>query len=232
MKIINNTEINNLIIFSKKNLGVYKLVYKDYKKIYWGSIFLVIVAIIFLLLYIVFSKSSSPSLFESIFCIGCLLASVIALYLQYLLNKKTKEKHLKIQDNRYKLLKKYYSNNHYLLNDIKVINEVLNKRIEKIEKQKITILIVLGALAMPIWDAFVQYHLDDFSSQQIIRIILFSIPFSLIIVLILKFCNKGLYHYEENIYIKNNISLIENLLYLNTYIIQEKEVQESNGRRR
>ena len=32
MKIINNTDINNLILYAKKNLGIYKLVYKEKKK--------------------------------------------------------------------------------------------------------------------------------------------------------------------------------------------------------
>lgn len=32
MKIINNTDINNLILYAKKNLGIYKLVYKEKKE--------------------------------------------------------------------------------------------------------------------------------------------------------------------------------------------------------
>ena len=41
-----------------------------------------------------------------------------------------------------------------------------------------------------------------------------------------------LYRYEENFYKKNNVAIIENLIYLNEYIIQGKEEQTNNGRRR
>ena len=38
MKIINDTDINNLILYAKKNLGVYKLVYKDENRKYFLTI--------------------------------------------------------------------------------------------------------------------------------------------------------------------------------------------------
>ena len=52
MKIINNTDINNLIIFSKKNLGIYRLVYKEQKNLYCLSIIAVIFSIFLLITYI------------------------------------------------------------------------------------------------------------------------------------------------------------------------------------
>lgn len=52
MKIITNNDINDLIVFSKRNLGVYKLVYKKVKVVYWCLVFLTILSILFLILYL------------------------------------------------------------------------------------------------------------------------------------------------------------------------------------
>lgn len=232
MKIINNKDINNLIIFSKKNLGIYKLVYKEYKNIYWMSILLTNLSIILLVSYILISNFRTNLFLEKICGICCLMTCIFSLILLYLLDKKTKSKHLKIQDCRLKKLKKYYNSNNYLTKDIIIINEQLSKRIEKIEKQKTTILIVFGILILPIWDIFIQDSFVVFSSQQFVKVVLFSIFLSFIIRMLIKVCKRGLYLYEENIYIKNNISLMENLIYLNNYIIKEEEEEKNHGRRR
>lgn len=231
MKIINNTNINDLIIYSKKNLGIYNLVYKDQKKKYYMSIISVFVSILFLIMYILFSVFNTNLVMERLCCFCCLITCLYSLRLIKYIEKKTKNKHLQIQDVRFNLLKNYYDANNYGYQEIKIINQQLEKRIEKIDKQKITILIVLSIMIMPLWELFVQEYFYEISFLRIVKFLFFLIIFSMIVLVIIRFLNKTLYLYEENFYIKNNTALIENLIYLNNYIIQEKEEQINNGGR-
>ncbi|MDE7332093.1 MAG: hypothetical protein K2O16_07600 [Lachnospiraceae bacterium] len=232
MKIINNTDINNLILFSKKNLGMYKLVYIDHKKIYWLSIATVIISVCLLIIYIFFTIFQINIFFEKLCSLCCLFTSLCGLGLLKYIEKQTQEKHLIIQYIRYKLLKKYYSDRNYNNKDIKTINQQLAMRIQKIEKQKITVLVIIGVMILPLWDIFVQFYFDEFSFIKIVKFITFLVIFSLIILVIIRFLNRAIYLYEENFYIKNNIAIIENLIYLNEYIIYKKEENNNNGRRR
>ena len=164
--------------------------------------------------------------------ISCLFTCLCTLILLRYIDNKTKSKHLKVQDIRFKMLKKYYNDTNFTIKEIKVINQQLEKRINKIEKQKVTILVVISVMILPIWDIFVQTYFNDFSLNKIIKFVVFFIVFSIVILNAIRFFNKTLYLYEENFYIKNNVAIIENLIYLNEYIIKEKEEQTSNGRRR
>lgn len=232
MKIINNSNINNLILFSKKNLNMYKLVYEEQKKIYFMSIISVIISVCLLTIYIIFIFLHINLFLEKLCGYSCLFTCMCSLGLLKYIDHKTKNKHLKIQNVRFKLLKKYYNDNNYNINDIRIINRQLEKRIEKIEKQKITILVVISVMILPVWDIFIQTYFNDFSVIKIIKFIVFFVFFSIVILITIRFFNKTLYLYEENFYIKNNVAIIENLIYLNEYIIQEKEEQTNNGRRR
>ena len=73
---------------------------------------------------------------------------------------------------------------------------------------------------------------NDISLIKIVKFIVLLIVFSIVILLTIRFFNRMLYRYEENFYKKNNVAIIENLIYLNEYIIQGKEEQTNNGRRR
>lgn len=223
MRIINNTDINNLILYAKKNLGIYKLVYRKYKNIYWTSVSLMILSIVLLVTYILLSNYQISLYVEYICFLGCLLACLFSLYSIHKLDTISNSAHLKIQGIRLKLLKQYYEINNFKIKDIKTINEMLSKRIEKIERQKITIVIILGVLVLPIWDSFIQHYLKIFTAQQLLKIIVFTILISFVVTILVKVFYKGLYLYEENIYIKNNTFVIENLIYLNKCLLQEKE---------
>ncbi len=85
-------------------------------------------------------------------------------------------------------------------------------------------------MLLPIWDIFVQFYFDEFSFIKVAKFLVLLIIFSIIALFIVRLLNKTLYLYEENFYIKNNIAVIENLIYLNEYIIQEKEERNNNGR--
>lgn len=231
MKIINNTDLNNLLRFSKKNLGVYKLVYREYKYLYWFSIILIILSSILLLAYIMFSCFYINLFFEKLSFICCFFFAVVCLVLLYLLEKKTRNKHLKIQESRIKELEKYYCEKGFVCDDIIVINEQLNFRKDKIKSQKDTMFIIFGILCLPIWEVFIESCFLVFSSEQIIKVFLFCIVFSFILLFFIKLCKIGSYLYEENISIKNNVSIIENLIYLNTYIIKKKERAKKYGRK-
>lgn len=232
MKIINNTEVNNLIFFAKNNLGIYKLVYKEKKNIYYLSIISVVINIFMLIIYILLIALHINDFWEKIYGGCCIFTCLCSLILLKYIKSKTEYKHLKIQESRFKLLKKYYNDKNYNIKDIKIINQQLEKRIEKIERQKITILVVIGAMVLPIWDTFVQSYFSEISYIKLVNFFIFLIILSVVILLIIRFFSKALYLYEENFYIKNNVAIIENLIYLNKYIIQEKEEQINNGRRK
>lgn len=232
MKIINNTDINNLILYAKKNLGIYKLVYKEKKRIYYLSIIFLLISATLLAIYILLVCFNINKSIQIICAICCLLTCFCTLILLKYIDSKTQHKHLKIQNNRLELLKQYYNGKNYTIKDIRIINQQLEKRINKIEKQKITILIVISVMILPIWDIFVQTYFSDISLDKMNKFIIFFIILSIFILITIRFLNKTLYLYEENFYIKNNIAIIENLIYLNEYIIQEKEERTNNGRRR
>lgn len=231
MKVITNRDINNLIIFSKKHLGIYKLVYKEYKKIYWCIISFTCLSIVCLILYILLSINKIIIL-EKICFFCCIILCFITLFLSNKLNKITKDKHLKIQDKRLKLLIKYYNDKHIYTRDILIINTQLEKRIKKIEKQKTTVLVILGVLVLPLWENFIQYFYSEFTSIKFIKLFIFSIIMSFVIASVIRIYNRGIYLYEENIYIKNNVHIIENIIYLNTYIINDEEEKKKHGRRK
>lgn len=231
MKIINNMDINNLILYAKKNLGIYKLVYKEKKRIYYLSIIFLLISATLLAIYILLVCFNINKSIQIICAICCLLTCFCTLILLKYIDSKTQHKHLKIQNNRLELLKQYYNDKNYTIKDIRIINQQLEKRINKIEKQKITILIVISVMILPIWDIFVQTYFSDISLDKMNKFIIFFIILSIFILITIRFLNKTLYLYEENFYIKNNIAIIENLIYLNEYIIQEKEERTNNGRR-
>ena len=232
MKIINNMDINNLILYAKKNLGIYKLVYKEKKRIYYLSIIFLLISATLLAIYILLVCFNINKSIQIICAICCLLTCFCTLILLKYIDSKTQHKHLKIQNNRLELLKQYYNDKNYTIKDIRIINQQLEKRINKIEKQKITILIVISVMILPIWDIFAQTYFSDISLDKMNKFIIFFIILSIFILITIRFLNKTLYLYEENFYIKNNIAIIENLIYLNEYIIQEKEERTNNGRRR
>lgn len=185
-----------------------------------------------LIIYILLVYFHIDRFYEIMCGISCLFTCLCTLILLRYIDNKTKSKHLKVQDIRFKMLKKYYNDTNFTIKEIKVINQQLEKRINKIEKQKVTILVVISVMILPIWDIFVQTYFNDFSLNKIIKFVVFFIVFSIVILNAIRFFNKTLYLYEENFYIKNNVAIIENLIYLNEYIIKEKEEQTSNGRRR
>ena len=233
MKIINKSDINDLILYAKKNLGIYQLVYKkEVNRIYFFSIILFFISVFLLLMCVLLICFHKDKFFIIISGIFCLFTCFCTLILLRYIDNKTKHTHLKIQYDRQKLLKKYYNDKNYTSKEIKVINQQLEKRKDKIEKNKVTILVVIGVLILPVWDIFIQKYMKDFSLIRIVKFILFVFIFSIVVLLVIRFFNKILYRYEEFFYKTNNTAIIENLIYLNEYIIQENEKQNNNGRRR
>lgn len=107
----------------------------------------------------------------------------------------------------------------------------MEKRKEKIEKQKITILVIMGAMTVSVWDLFVQAFFEQYTFLKVTKFLAIFISFSFITLVVARFFTETLYLYEENFYIKNNTAIIENLIYLNEFIIQEEEERGRNGRR-
>lgn len=232
MKVINNTNINDLIIYSKKKLGIYELLYKKHRILYWSAIFLTCMTGISLLAYIILVIYYKRDILEAFFCIFCTSNALIAFCLTKVLEHKTGGTNLNIQDKRLRHLKRYYCEKGYNSKEIKKINILLSKRIEKLTDQKTTFLVILGILILPIWESFISEYFTDFDSNRIFKMLIVCSIISIILAWLIKFCNNLIYLYEENIYIINNVSIIENLIYLNEYIIEEREEQTPNGRRK
>ena len=119
MRIINNTDINNLIIFAKKNLGIYKLVYRKQKFIYCLSIVSSVVSVLMLIIYLLFIVLHINAFLEKICVSCCLLIALCSLGLLAYIGRKTLNSHLIIQDVRFQLLMEYYTDKKYNANDKK-----------------------------------------------------------------------------------------------------------------
>lgn len=220
MKIITNHDINSLLIFAKKNLGMYKLVYYKYRKTYWVMIALTVLSLILLLLYAMVSYKGDNHGEGYIFA-SCLLSLLMTLYISHRLNKLTHLSHLQVQTKRYKLLKQYYRKHKLKADDILVINDQLSKRLEKISKQRITVVVVLGMMSLPLWNVFVEYMLSKINMDRIAYAIFLTLCVTIAITIIVKILNQSMYLYEESFYVKNNVFIIENIIFLNKYIIKE-----------
>ena len=156
MKIINNTDINNLILYAKKNLGIYQLVYKkEVNGIYFLSILLFLFSVIILIICILLICFDTNKFYVIICVICCLTTCFCTLILLRHIDNKSKNKHLKIQYDRYRFLKKYYNDKNYTIKEIKVINHQLEKRKDKIEKNKIKILVFIILIIFKFFDIIV-----------------------------------------------------------------------------
>ena len=157
---------------------------------------------------------------------------MFSLILSYKINKLTKNEASKIQYKRVKLLKKYYLDNNLSTKEIILINEQLTEKFGELQKQSTTLLIIFGMIIFPIWENFLQYAFKEFTSSKVLKIFLLSIILSCLIVLVIKIYNIGSHLYQENIPIKNNKYIIKNLIYLNTYIINERNEMKTYGRKK
>ncbi len=220
MKIINNTDINNLIIFAKHNMGIYRLVYLRYKKIYWLTIVFCILCFLSLVLYLIV-KFASNKIAVAISFLCCIFNAVAAIYLCRRLEALTENRQMKVQEKRLVILQRYYQRNNYTISDIIIINKQLEKRLKNLDKQKTTAIVVLGILVLPIWETMVEYALQEFTTERFVRIIAVTLIMTFFITIFIHILNRGIYLYEENVYVKNNSYIIENIIYLNHYIIKD-----------
>ncbi len=220
MKIINNTDINNLIIFAKHNMGIYRLVYRKYKKIYWLTVLFLLLSFLFLLLYLIV-KVSAKGIATTILFMCCILNAIAAQYMCRRLDALTATRHMKVQEKRLEILQRFYQRNNYTISDIKIINKQLEKRLNNLNKQKTTVTVVLGILVLPIWETLVQFALREFTTERFVRIVAVTLIMTFFITIFIYILNRGIYLYEENVYVKNNSYIIENIIYLNNYLIKD-----------
>lgn len=69
-------------------------------------------------------------------------------------------------------------------------------------------------------------------SARIVRFGFYLLLASVTVLLAARFFNRALYLYEETFYIRNNVAVIENLIYLNAYIIREREEQTNKWKKK
>lgn len=220
MRIITNGDINSLLIFAKKNMGIYRLVYRKEKKAYWMMVMLAFFSLACIVLYasLVVAGNDAFAKFVFIFAVA---SSLSVLCLCYRIEKITHSAHMQIQNKRLVLLKRYYRKEGFSREDILIINDQLSGRLKKINEQRLTLSVVFGAMALPLWEILVEYLLDRFTSQKLVGTLVVTIIAAVVVTIIAKLMNVSTYLYEENFYVKNNLSIIENLIFLNKYIVKE-----------
>lgn len=220
MKIITNTDIKNLIIFARKEMGIYKLVYKEYKKIYFSILFLVLLLILFFFIFL-FYYFVKHQIISIIVGIEIILA-VTSFRLMYLLVMKTKVLHQEIQENRFRILEDYYKDKNYKSKDIIIINNQLQQRIDNIKSNNVKISVILVALIFPIWELYVSKLGEKVSLLETIMMLIprtFFISICAIILFpIYNFVHKLM---VETFSVLNNVYVINNIIYLNGYIIDK-----------
>lgn len=219
MRIITNEDITSLILYAKYNLGSYNLIFKRFKKLYWTIVYLVGASFLALVICI-FSILFNAKWIKIITIIICILTSAISLYLIHKLEMMSHNHMKKLQNYRLYKLVKYYRLNGYVLSDIKIINDCLALRKHKIERYNTTLLVMLGILILPVWENLVQYLLTEFSVSNILAISFLATGIALILTLSLKHINHIISICEENIASKDNTHIIQNIIYLNKYIIE------------
>lgn len=230
-KIITNNNINDLILFSRKNLGLYNLVYKKYKGLYWGMIANTILAIMFCAGYVYFIDKNVKGV-TILFFLGCFIFALIALAFSFYLDEESRDDSNNVQNTRLEKLEKYYQKKQFTRHDIIIINEQLRKRIEQIKSNRITIAVVFGMLVLPIWEVFAEKYFVVFTTKKLFDFLQLCIVLAILIIVCIRLYNRWEYLYHENIYIKNNTHIMENLIYLNSYIINNRRVGKRNGKRR
>ncbi len=168
MKVVTNSDIKKLIIYAKRNLGIYKLVYRTYKQLYFTIIILLLIfallLIVFLYNFIVCKKISS---FIVILCMSVILSEFVLLSILY---RKTKIPHFKIQIKRIELLKKYYSFNNWNKEEIEIVNNLLRQRIDTIKSNNIKVSAVIISLLLPLWNLYI----NKLGKNQFIVLVLYS----------------------------------------------------------
>lgn len=230
MKVITNTDIRQLIIYSKRELGIYELVYRKYKKMY----FVILSLLVFLLLllynciFILLSKGRIPYRIAK----ACLFFAILELILLYVFEKKTKTLHQGIQDIRIKKLKRYYTQKNYHVYDVTVINDLLQKRISHLEANRIKFSVIIAALIFPLWDIYINVLSENKTFLEMLEVILpRAFIIAIFVILLLPIYNFAQMTISEHVFTTNNIYIIDNIIFLNSYIIHEWEGME-NARRR
>lgn len=163
---------------------------------------------------------------------ACLFFAILELILLYVFEKKTRTSHQGIQDIRIKKLKRYYSQKNYHAYDITVINDLLQKKMSNIEANRIKFSVIIAALIFPLWDIYINVLSENETFLEVLEIILpraFIIAF--FVVLLLPVYNFAQMTIAECVFTTNNIYIIDNIIFLNSYIIHEWEGME-NARRR
>ena len=175
MKIITYIDVNNVVLFAKRNMGVYKLVYKKYKRIYFVSLFslfcVMVLTVVFLVYYFAFK--------ETLYWLSyvCVALSVLLFVLLYRLDKKTIESRNKIQDIRVKILKKYYKKKKFKSYDVIQLNNQLQQRIDSIASDNIKFYVVLVSLLFPIWELYINKLGENVLFIDLIRMLIPRILF-------------------------------------------------------
>lgn len=153
MKVVTNSDIKKLIIYAKRNLGIYKLVYRTYKQLYFTIIILLLIFALFLIVFLYnFIVCKNISSFIVILCMSVILSEFVLLSILY---RKTKILHFKIQIKRIELLKKYYSFNNWNKEEIEIVNNLLRQRIDTIKSNNIKVSAVIISLLLPLWNLYI-----------------------------------------------------------------------------
>lgn len=233
-RVISNHDIESLLYFATKELGSYKLIYK--KKCYRKQFILVFIsAILAGVLSLLAYRSADPLRSVIAIILSCILI-IVSFVLGHRLRGQAKSERMELQSIRMKMLENYYIKKNYNLFQIEQICEMLKIKLSHLEKNSIYILLIAGSFFLSLWNAYVQQVINSNSGVEFPTIVLFlGLRIIILLIIIAAFAPFLRALKELNFNSFSQGYLIENLVYLTTYITHSKQVQklerETNGKK-
>lgn len=147
--------------------------------------------------------------------------------LGYDLRERAKLERFNLQSVRMEMLRAYYLEKNYDHFQIERICELLKIKQRHLEKNAIYVSIIAGSLFLSLWTSYVQQVVSNNSNAGFTEIALFLTLRILVLLIILAVSTPLLNLLRELSFNGfSQIYLIENLVYLTTYIIFEKQAHE------
>lgn len=211
-RIIGERDIKELLSFTDSNLSTYNLLYKNSKmKIkYFSMLFSTFVTICLCVIDIYM-------LYYDLFAVSIILLNIVSisgLFTLFINLKKYREKMFNhIQLKRVNYLKKYYLKKKYTCYELNIIINILNEKVNKNKKDIWGLIVILGALLLPLWSGYVEKYATNFNTVSILIYIMtraIIISFLIIIVYFLSVPINYVLTFRQR--------KIENIIFLTKYI--------------
>lgn len=221
-KVVSNHDVRLLLCFAIKELGSYKIIYKKdcYCRQFTIILILAIIAGVLSIFGCLCSDFRNSIIAILISCISITASFVLG----YNLRERAKQERFNLQSVRVEMLRAYYSEENYDCFQIEKICELLKIKLKHLEKNAIYVLIIAGSLFLSLWTSYVQQVVGKNPDAGFTEIALFLILRIIILLFILAMFAPFLNLLRELSFNSfSQIYLIENLIYLTTYIVHERQ---------